>query len=67
MAKSLRDRAMASEMHSRFVAREDDLGHLLTDEEVKDEARYQLENLPYSGYEDAWIRKAMRQMRALLK
>ena len=65
--KSLRERAFASELHSRFAAREDDLCRPLTDEEVKAEARYQLEALPFMGYDSKWTSKATRQMKSLLK
>lgn len=64
---TLFDRALKTEMHSRFIARAEDIGRNLTDEEVKKEATYYLETLPYSGYDSKWIRKTMRQMRALLK
>ena len=68
MKKSLRDRAFATELHSRFVAREDDLGRDLTDEEVKAEAQYQLETIPYSGnFEGSELRKVVRQLKALLR
>ena len=68
MAKSLRDRAMASELHSRFVAREEDLGRPLTDDEIKAEAKYQLEDLPYKGlFEGRELHKVKRQMKALSK
>ena len=65
--KTLRDRALDSLLHSRFVAREDDLGHKLTDDEVRAEAKYQLDDLPFKGFEEAELRKAQRQMKALLK
>ncbi len=68
--KSLWDRALGTELHSRFVARADDFGRPLTDDEVRDEARYQLNDLPYKGlFEDdpKMYRKAVRQMKALLR
>lgn len=68
MKKTLRDRALATDLHSRFVAREEDLGHLLTDEEVRAETRYLLETIPYGGiYEGSELRSAIRQLKALLK
>ena len=71
MAKrSLFKRALNTELHSRFVARADDLGRPLTDDEVRAEARYQLQDLPYKGlFEDdrELYHKAERQLKALLK
>lgn len=68
MKQTLRDRAFRTILHSRFVAREEDLGHELTDEEVREEASYLLETIPYGGaYEGAELRKAKRQLNALLK
>ena len=71
MAKrSLFQRALNTELHSRFAARADDLGRPLTDDEVKAEAQYQLADLPYKGlFEDEpkLYRLAVRQMKALLK
>ena len=40
MKKSLFDRALSTELHSRFVARAEDLGHPLTDDEVKSTSSY---------------------------
>lgn len=67
MKQTLRDRAFQTVLHSRFVAREEDLGHRLTDDEVIAEAKYQLEDLPYKGMEQEELRKARRQMKSLLK
>ncbi len=68
MKTTLRYRAFQTLLHSRFVAREEELGHRLIDDEVRAEAQYQLEDLPYKGiYEGAELRKAIRQMKALLK
>lgn len=64
---TLRNRAFQTLLHSRFTAREEDLGHRLTDDEVRAEAKYQLEDLPYKGFEKDELRKAIRQMKALLK
>ena len=67
MAWSKRYRAFQTLLHSRFVAREETLGHRLTDEEVEDEARYLLETIPYSGsFEGAELKKAIRQLKALI-
>ena len=60
--KSLWERALGTALHSRFVARADDLGHPLTDDEVRSEA--------YKGlFEDdrELYRKTERQLKALLK
>lgn len=65
--KTLYDRALGTVLHSRFVARADDLNRELTDEEVRDEAEYQLHDLPWKGLEPEEYRKAVRQMKALLK
>ena len=55
-------------LHSRFVAREEDLGHRLTDDEVRSEAQYLLETIPYGGtFEGAELKKAIRQLKNLLK
>lgn len=67
MKKTLYDRALDSVLSSRFVARSDDLNRPLTDDEVRKEARYQLEDLPFKGLEPETTRKAARQMKALLK
>lgn len=68
MKQTLRDRALRTILQSRFVAREEDLGHELTDEEVMEEASYLLETISYGGvYEGAELRKAKRQLNALLK
>ena len=68
MKKTLRDRAFKTLLHSRFVATEETNGHELTDEEVRTEARYLLETIPYGGiYEGAELAKAKRQLKGLLK
>ena len=65
---SLFQKALKTELCSRFVARADDLGRDLTDDEVRDEARYQLEDLPYKGiWEGKELRRVQAQMRRLLK
>ena len=64
---SLYRRSLNTMLHSRYVARADDLGRPLTDDEVRAEARYQLEDLPYKGsYEGAELNKAKAQMRRLI-
>lgn len=70
MKRLLFNRALNTELHSRFAARAEDLGRPLTDDEVRAEARYQLENLPYNvRFEDdiELYRKTERQLKALLK
>lgn len=55
-------------LHSRFAAREDDLNRPLTDDEVKENAKYLIDTIPYGGiYEGAELRKALRQLKSLLK
>lgn len=68
MKRTLRDRAFNTILHSRFVAREETLGGTLTDEDVKAEAEYLLETIPYAGtFEGKELAKAKRQLKALLK
>ena len=68
MKQTLRYRAFRTLLHSRFVAREEDLNHRLTDDEVKAEAKYLLETIPYAGaFEGAELKKAIRQLKNLLK
>ena len=68
MKKTLFDRACETLLGSRFVARSDDLNRPLTDEEVREEARYQLYDLPYKpDFEGQELAIAKRQMKALLK
>lgn len=66
---ALYDKALETVMHSRFVARADDLNRSLTDDEVREEAQYQLDVLPYGDLFETKkeLQKAMRQMKALLK
>lgn len=65
--KTKYERALDSEMSSRFEAVADDKGRPLTDEEVVENAKYYLDMLPCSGYDRDFIRKAMAQMRRLIK
>lgn len=65
---TLYQKALKTLLASRFVARADDIGRTLTDAEVRAEAKYQLEDLPYKGvYEGRDLQTAKRQMNALLK
>lgn len=65
---TLYERSLKTELASRFVARSDDLNRPLTDDEVRAEAKYQLEDLPYKGiFEGKELAKAKRQMKALMK
>ena len=64
---TLRDRAFNTMLHSRFVAREDDLNRPLTDDEVRSEAKYLLETIPYGVFDGAELRKAVRQLKSLMK
>lgn len=59
--------ALDSTMHSRFVARADDLGRSLTTDEVREEAKYLLETIPYSGMEEIELTVIMRELRRLAK
>lgn len=68
MKYSKRYRAFQTILHSRFVAREETQGHRLTDDEVVEEAKYLLETIPYGGtYEGDELKKAIRQLKALIK
>lgn len=65
---TLYQKALKTLLASRFVARADDMGRTLTDAEVRVEAKYQLDDLPYKGvFEGNDLRTAKRQMKALLK
>ena len=65
---TLFEKAQRSMLGSRFTARADDLNRPLTDEEVRAEAKYQLEDLPYKGiFECKELAKAKRQMKSLMK
>jgi hypothetical protein len=63
----LYNKALKTILASRFVARADDLNRPLTDEEVRAEAKYQLEDLPFKGLEPEDLKTARRQMKALCK
>ena len=64
---TLYEKALSTSLASRFVARADDLGRELTDAEVRKEARYQLNDIPYKGFEDDEERTAILEMKNLLK
>lgn len=65
---TLYQRSLKTMLAARFVARADDLNRQLTDDEVKKEAKYQLEDLLYKGlFEGRDLQTAKRQMKALLK
>ena len=64
---TLYEKALSTSLASRFVARADDKGRELTDAEVRKEARYQLETLPYKGMEEEEELIATEEMRNLLK
>ena len=59
-------KALRTDLHSRFIARAEDLGRGLTDDETADEARYLIETIPYGGmYEGNDLRRAMRQLKRI--
>lgn len=65
---TLYQKALKTVLASRFVARAEDLNRPLTDEEVIEEAKYQLEDLPYKDvFEGKDLAKAKRQMKSLIK
>lgn len=66
--KTLYEKALNTELGSRFMARAEDLNRDLTDDEVKAEAQYQLQDLPWKGlFEGKELARVKRQMKALLK
>lgn len=64
---TLYEKALSTSLASRFVARADDKGRELTDAEVRKEARYQLEDIPFKGLDEDEERTAIQEMRNLLK
>ena len=64
---TLYEKALSTSLASRFVARADDKGRSLTDAEVRKEARYQLEDIPFKGLDEDEERTAIQEMRNLLK
>lgn len=64
---TLYEKALSTILASRFVARAEDKGRALTDAEVRKEARYQLEDIPFKGMDDDEELEAIRDMRDLLK
>ena len=67
MSQTLFHRALRTTMHARFVARADDLNRELTDEETVEEAKYLLDTIPYAGLEEKELKKALRELRALVR
>lgn len=64
----LYSKALRTMLASRFIAKAEDIGRPLTDNEVMEEARYQLEDLPYKpDFQGKELTKAKREMRALLR
>ena len=64
---TLYEKALSTSLASRFVARADDKRRELTDAEVRKEARYQLEDIPFKGMDEDEERTATEEMRNLLK
>jgi hypothetical protein len=64
---TLYEKSLGTILASRFVARADDLGRELTDAEVRKEARYQLNDIPYKGFDEEEERTAILEMKNLLK
>ena len=66
--KTLFQKALQTEMHSRFIARSDDLNRDLTDKEVISEAKYLIDTIPFSGsYEGKDLHRVIQQLKRLLK
>ena len=64
---TLYEKALSTSLASRFVARAEDKGRELTDAEVRKEARYQLEDIPFKGLDEYEEQVATEEMRTLLK
>ena len=64
---TLYEKALSTSLASRFVARAEDKGRDLTDAEVRKEARYQLEDIPFKGLDEDEECTASREMRNLLR
>lgn len=67
--KTLCDRARDirhGALESRIVARMDDLGRPLTDEETLEECEYLLETIPYAGYPKEDTRDILQACRYLV-
>lgn len=64
---TLYEKALSTSLASRFVARAEDKGRELTDVEVRKEARYQLEDIPFKGLDEDEEQTAIQEMRSLLR
>lgn len=65
---TLFQKALKTNLHSRFIARAEDLGRNLTDEETVEEAKYLIETIPYGGiFEGEELRTALRQLKRIAK
>ena len=59
---------LGDDIASKVCSKADDLGRPLTDDEVRAEAMWQLEDLPYKGlYEGEELAKAKMEMKALIE
>lgn len=69
MAKSLFNRAIDIQhgiLESRLIARMETEHRELTDEETKDECKYLLETIDYSGYDNKYISEIKRACKYIL-
>lgn len=64
---TLYEKALSTSLASRFVARAEDKGRELTDLEVRKEARYQIEDIPFKGMDEDEERTAIQEMWNLIK
>ena len=67
MKKSLFEKALGTTLSTRFVNLEDRLGRTPTDSEVVAEAKYQLEDLPFKGWEDFEVKQSTKEMKSLIR
>ena len=51
--KTLFQKCLETDAHSRFVARAEGLGRDLTEDEALDEIQYLIETLPYAGLDES--------------
>lgn len=65
---TLYEKALNTDISSRFVARADDLNRPLTDDETRKEAQYLIDTVPYGGiFEGKELKKVLRQLKQLTK
>lgn len=65
--QSLFEKALNSPMHSRFVSRSETLNRSLTDNETREEAKYLIETIPFSGLEEEVLEQALMELKKLTR